>query len=130
MKFSLGIIGTGNIFPAYLRTLQRSKQFQIVGIADSGSGSATVRGEEFGLRAMSQDALLQSDADIILCLTPPLSHYGIGMRVLNAGKHFFTEKPLAATFAEGQALVQLAAQKGLRVGCAPDTFFEIGRAHV
>lgn len=123
MTFALGIVGTGNIFPAYLRTLQRSKLFRITGVADSGSGSAKVRAEEFGLTSMSLDALLASDASIILCLTPPLSHHSIGMRVLQAGKHFFTEKPLAATFTQGQELVTLAAQKGLRLGSAPDTFF-------
>lgn len=123
MARALGIVGTGNIFPAYLRTLQRSKQFRIVGVADGGSGSAQARAQEFGLQAMPLDALLHSDAEIILCLTPPLSHHAIGMQVLQAGKHFFTEKPLAATFAQGQELVALAARQGLRLGSAPDTFF-------
>ena len=125
MVFKLGIVGVGNIFPAYLRTLQRSKLFQIVGIANAGPGigSAAQRAKEYRLPAMSLEALLESDADIILCLTPPLSHHAIGMRVLQAGKHFYTEKPLAATFAQGQELVALAARQGLRLGSAPDTFF-------
>ncbi|HAL57945.1 MAG TPA: oxidoreductase, partial [Sarcina sp.] len=39
-----------------------------------------------------------------------------------AGKHVYSEKPLAATFAEGQEIMKAAAEKGLYVGCAPDTF--------
>ncbi len=124
MTFAVGIVGVGNIFPAYLRTLQRSKQFRIVGVADGGSGtSAQRRADEFGLIAQPLEALLQGEADIILSLAPPQTHHAIGMRVLQAGKHFYTEKPLAATFAQGQELVALAAQKGLRLGSAPDTFF-------
>ena len=124
MTLALGIVGVGNIFPAYLRTLQRSRQFRIVGVADGGTGaSAQQRAQEFGLQAMPLDALLGSEADVILSLTPPLAHHAIGLRVLQAGKHFYTEKPLAATFAQGQELVALAAQQQLRLGSAPDTFF-------
>lgn len=123
MAIALGIVGAGNIFPAYLRTLLRSKQFRIVGVADAGSGtSAQQRAQEFGLHAMPLDALLESKADIVLSLTPPTAHHAIGMRVLQAGKHFYTEKPLAATFAQGQELATLAAQQRLHLGSAPDTF--------
>lgn len=124
MTLALGIVGVGNIFPAYLRTLRRSRLFRIVGVADAGSGaSAQRRAQEFGLQGMPLDALLESEADIILSLTPPQTHHAIGMQVLQAGKHFYTEKPLAATFAQGQELVALAAQRRLCLGSAPDTFF-------
>ncbi len=50
---------------------------------------------------------------------------------LEAGKHVYTEKPLAATSAEGRELVADAERRGLRLGCAPDTFlgsaYETGR---
>ncbi len=122
MTLALGIIGTGNIVPAYLRTLKRSRQVRIVGLADAQPAVARARADEFGLVAMDIDALLASEADIVLNLTPPLAHHEIGLKVLAAGKHFFTEKPLAATFAQGKELVALARRKTLRIGCAPDTF--------
>jgi predicted dehydrogenase len=121
MTVALGIIGAGNIFPAYLRTLKRSKQFRIVGLADALPEAALARAKESGLPALSVDELLATDAEIILNLTPPLAHHETGMKVLNAGKHFFTEKPLAASFAQGKELVALAKRKKLRIGCAPDT---------
>ena len=126
MTIALGIIGAGNIFPAYLRTLKRSKQFRIVGLADALPNAALARAQESGIPALSIDALLASEASIILNLTPPLAHHEIGMKVLAAGKHFFTEKPLAATFAQGKALVALAQRKKLRIGCAPDTVLGAG----
>ena len=122
----LGIVGAGNIFPAYLKTLRRSRLFRIVGIADGVPAAARQRAAEFALPALELDALLASDAQIVLNLTPPLAHHEIGMRVLRAGKHLFTEKPLAARFDLGRELVALAQQRGLRIGCAPDTFLGAG----
>ena len=126
MTLALGIIGAGNIFPAYWRTLKRSRQLRIVGLADADPAIAQARADEFGLTAMSLDALLASEADIILNLTPPQAHHETGLKVLAAAKHFFTEKPLAATFAQGKELVALARRKTLRIGCAPDTFLGAG----
>jgi predicted dehydrogenase len=126
MTTTLGIVGLGNILPAYLRTLQRSRQFRIVGVVGSNPASTARHAQTLGLPAMSLEALLDSDAEVVLSLTPPLAHHAIGLKVLNAGKHFFTEKPLAATFAQGQELVALAARQGLRLGSAPDTFLGAG----
>jgi predicted dehydrogenase len=126
MATRIGIIGTGNIFPAYLRTLQASKGIVIVGVADARPAAAKARAAESGLQALTIRQLLASDADIVLNLTPPAAHFEVGTQVLAAGKHLFTEKPLAASFAQGQALVKQARQAGLRIGCAPDTVLGAG----
>jgi predicted dehydrogenase len=126
MTISIGVIGTGNIFPAYMKTLKRFRQLTVVGVASSSPKAATRMATAFGLKAMAVDDLLASEATIILNLTPPLAHHAIGMKVLQAGKHLFTEKPLAATFAEGKELVALAKKRKLRMGCAPDTFLGAG----
>jgi predicted dehydrogenase len=126
MAIPLGIIGVGNIFPAYLKTLQRSRLFRIVGVADGLPAAAEARAKEFGLPALSIDELLASDASIVLNLTPPLAHHAVGLQVLSAGKHLFTEKPLAASFKQGKELASLARKRGLRIGCAPDTFLGAG----
>jgi predicted dehydrogenase len=126
MVIRIGIIGTGNIFPAYLNTLRKQRKVRIVGIADMQPALAQARAEEFGLTAMSVDELLASPAQTVLNITPPQAHHSVGMAVLNAGKHLFNEKPLAATFAQGQELVALAAAKNLRLGCAPDTVLGAG----
>jgi predicted dehydrogenase len=126
MATALGIIGTGNIFPAYIKTLKRSRVFRIVGVADRDAAAARRRSEEFGVPAMSVARLLASDATIILNLTPPLAHHEVGLAVLKAGKHFFTEKPLASNYAEGKALRAAARRRRLRIGCAPDTFLGAG----
>jgi len=59
---------------------------------------------------------------VVLNLTPPKAHAAVVAAALAAGKHVYTEKPLAATAAEARALVAEADRRGLRLGCAPDTF--------
>ena len=66
--------------------------------------------------------LAAEDVDLVLNLTVPNAHYGISMAALTAGKHVFTEKPLAATVKEGRALVAEARRRHLALGSAPDTF--------
>jgi len=126
MVIQIGIIGAGNIFGAYLNTLRKERKVHIVGIADAQPAVAQARAAEFGLTAMSVEELLAGPAQIVLNITPPSAHHAVGMAALNAGKHLFTEKPLAATFAQGQELVALAAAKKLRLGCAPDTVLGAG----
>ena len=126
MVVAIGIIGTGNIFPAYLRTLVAAKRIRIVGVADARPAAAKARAVEFDLKALTIRQLLASEAQIVLSLTPPAVHFDVGTQVLAAGKHLFTEKPLAATFELGQALVKQARKAGLRIGCAPDTVLGAG----
>lgn len=63
---------------------------------------------------------------MVLNLTPPPAHYAVAKAALEAGKAIYSEKPLAATFAEGKKLMALAREKNLRIGCAPDTFLGAG----
>jgi predicted dehydrogenase len=65
--------------------------------------------------------------DVVINLTIPDAHYAVTKRILEAGKHAYSEKPLVLTLDEGTTLRDLAKAKGLAVGCAPDTF--LGGAH-
>jgi len=76
-----------------------------------------------GVRAMPVTALMANpEIDLILNLTIPAAHFDISMQALAAGKHVFTEKPLAVTAEAGRDLVAKAAAHGLAIGSAPDTF--------
>ena len=63
---------------------------------------------------------------IVLNLTRPFEHYETTKAALLAGKHVYSEKPLAATYEEGYELVALAKEKNLMLGGAPDTFLGAG----
>jgi predicted dehydrogenase len=59
-------------------------------------------------------------------LTVPAAHFAVAEAALAAGKHVFGEKPLCTDSAQGRALVADAARRGLKLGCAPDTFLGAG----
>lgn len=122
-RLGIGVVGCGNIASTYLRNAALFPGVEIRACADMQMEAAQRRASEFGLRALSVEALLEADdVDLVLNLTVPNAHFDISMAALAAGKHVFTEKPLAATAAEGRQLVAEAKQRKLAIGSAPDTF--------
>jgi predicted dehydrogenase len=125
---AIGIIGCGNISEAYFKGAARSELIRVKACADMRPEVAQARAAEFATEAVSVDQLLADpDIEIVINLTIPAAHGPVSRHVIDAGKHVYSEKPLAVRFGEGQALMLAAAGKGLRVGCAPDTF--LGAAH-
>jgi predicted dehydrogenase len=123
-----GIIGCGNISTSYLRLAPLFKGLEVRAVADISMAAATARGEEFGVKAQSVDDLLANrDVDVVINLTIPDAHFAVTKRILEAGKHAYSEKPLVLSLEQGVTLRDLAKAKGLAVGCAPDTF--LGGAH-
>ena len=127
-KLGIGIIGCGNISTAYLKLAPLFKGLEVRAVADINMDAAKARAAEFNVKAQSVDDLLANSAlDIVINLTIPDAHYPITKRILEAGKHAYSEKPLVLTLEQGTTLRDLAKAKGLSVGCAPDTF--LGGAH-
>lgn len=127
-NLGIGIIGCGNISAAYLRLAPLFKGLSVRAVADVNGDAAQARAAEFNVKAQSvEDLLANTDVDVIINLTIPDAHFSVTKRILEAGKHAYSEKPLVLTLEEGEALRALAASKGLAVGCAPDTF--LGGAH-
>ena len=127
-KLGVGVIGAGNISSAYLRLGPLFKSLDMRAIADINMDSARAQAEAFGVRACTVDEILAApDIDVIVNLTIPAAHYEVSRRILEAGKHAYSEKPIVLTLEEGETLRDLAAKKNLRVGSAPDTF--LGGAH-
>ncbi len=127
-KLGIGIIGCGNISTAYLKLAPLFKGLEVRAAADINMDAAKARAAEFNVKAQSVDDLLANPAlDIVINLTIPDAHYPITKRILEAGKHAYSEKPLVLTLEQGTTLRDLAKAKGLSVGCAPDTF--LGGAH-
>lgn len=127
-KIGVGIIGCGNISSAYLKLAPLFKSIKVLAVADLDIETAKARAEEFSVRADTINDLLSADEiEIVINLTIPAAHFEVTKQILEAGKHAYSEKPYVLTLQEGEALRALAAEKGLRVGSAPDTF--LGGAH-
>jgi predicted dehydrogenase len=124
----IGIIGCGNISGAYLRGGARSDLVNVIAVADINHEAAVAKAQEFGVEAITVDELLaHPDIEIVVNITVPLAHAEVSHSILQSGKHVYSEKPLAATFDEARSFMAVAKDKGLHVGCAPDTF--MGGAH-
>ena len=124
----LGLIGCGNISDTYFAGAARSQLVRLKACADLNPAAAQAKASQHGVLAMSVAGLLADpEISIVINLTVPQAHAAVGQQVLAAGKHVYLEKPLAADLSDARALLATAAAQGLRVGCAPDTFF--GAAH-
>src|SRR5579863_3268519 len=122
-RLGIGVVGCGNIAATYLRNAALFPSLELRACADLDASAAKRRAEEFSIRPCSLDALLAAeDVELVLNLTVPAAHFAVSMRALSAGKPVFTEKPLAATAAEGRVLVAEAKRRKLSIGSAPDTF--------
>jgi predicted dehydrogenase len=121
---AVGVIGCGAISEIYLPNCIAMPAMQVAACADLNRERARARAEQFGVpHALEVQELLEDeDIEVVLNLTVPLAHADITRRALLAGKHVYSEKPLAVNREHGRGLLEEAASRGQLVGCAPDTF--------
>lgn len=124
----VAIVGCGVISPAYANTLQQLDFIDLVACADALPARAAELAAAHAIPKSStfEEVLVDPDVDTIVNLTPPLMHAAVTAAALDAGKAAFSEKPLGVDLAEGRTLVERADARGLRLGCAPDTFLGVG----
>lgn len=124
----VGVVGCGNISPVYLRVAQQFPEIAIVAVADAIPELARQRAEQFGVPlVLSPEALIEHpEVEIVLNLTPPKAHAPLNKAALLAGKHVYCEKPFGINRAEAREVLEIAQQKGLYIGCAPDTVLGAG----
>ena len=123
----VGVVGCGNISDIYLLNAPRFRDIVVTACADLNAEAAERQAERYAIEARSVEDLLKSDdVDIVLNLTIPEAHAEVSLQAIEAGKHVYSEKPLATAVADGEAIVAAAKAKGLRVGAAPDTVLGAG----
>lgn len=128
-KLKLGIIGCGVISHTYIKNIKAL--FPLLEIA---ACSATTREKAesvaalYGIpKALSTEELLKDpEIELVVNLTTPAVHTEINRKILMAGKHLYCEKPFALTLEEAKEILDLAKERNLRVGCAPETFLGAG----
>lgn len=125
-KVKIGIIGCGVISNTYIRDIKRLyfQELVIWAVADKDVERAKLCAKEYEIpHAFTVETLLADpEIEIVVNLTPPKEHAGLNFRILEAGKHVFCEKPFALKLEDAKSICLLAEKKGLKIGCAPDTF--------
>ena len=120
-RLGLGIIGCGFVAHYYVRNAAFYPDLELRGCFDRDLRRSTEFSRYFSISSYSSmDALLNDPSvGVVLNLTNPRSHFEVTQACLMAGKHVYTEKPLAMIPGEAAQLLSLAQEKGLRISCAP-----------
>lgn len=119
----VAIIGCGYVADFYMSTLPNHPELVVHGVYDRDPVRLQAFVEHHALRAYADAASLLADpaVDLVLNLTNPHSHFAVSRQALEAGKHVYSEKPLALDLGEARALIDLAAHRGLSLRAAPAT---------
>jgi predicted dehydrogenase len=127
-KVKIGIIGTGYISIIYMQQFQTFDIIELKSCSDLIMDRAHNQAKKFNIphAIIGEELLADPEIEIIVNLTTPDAHALVGLAALSAGKSVYNEKPLAISREDGQKMLKLAAEKGLRVGGAPDTFMGAG----
>ena len=120
----VGLIGCGTISPQYLKNLPRYPGVEVAVCSDIDMDRARSRAEEFGVPRWCSvgELLADPDVELVINLTLPGTHAEVSLEAIAAGKHVYSEKPLAVAREDGESIMSEAGRRGVMVGCAPDTF--------
>jgi len=119
----VGLVGAGVISNQYLENLTAFPDVRVVIVGDIDTSRAEVQAAKYEIPEWGTGTavLAHPDVEIVVNLTIPAAHAEVSSAALRAGKHVWSEKPLAVDRASARALLEQAAAAGLRVGVAPDT---------
>ncbi len=123
-RIRTGVIGCGSVSNAYLPVLTSSPFVEVVSLCDIKPERARRQGERFRVAITYPhiDAMLAGvPFDFLVNLTDMQEHERLNRQGLRAGKHVWSEKPIANTLRAGQELLRVAKSKGLRLWGAPIT---------
>ncbi len=118
---NIAFIGTGNVATQYVSTLRSHPQLHLVGVYDQNPDRSKRFTEYWPCRRYTSLAELLGDPHVeaVVNLTNPRAHYEVNRACLEAGKHVYSEKPLAMSSEAASELVELAERRHLRLSAAP-----------
>ena len=108
-KIRVGVVGLGAFGSHHARHYAADPRARLVAVADADLSRACAAGETFGAEAISSHRGLIGKVDAVSITVPTVSHYAVARDLIDAGVHVFIEKPIAASAAEAEDLVERAA---------------------
>jgi predicted dehydrogenase len=122
-KLRVAVIGCGSVSNRYIPHLQSSPLIDVVSLCDIKYERAVAQKKQYNVNAETYpniEALLKGvPFDMMVTLTDMQMHGELNKKALMAGKHVWSEKPMANTYEDGKALLALAKSKNLRLWGAP-----------
>jgi len=137
---NVAMIGCGAISGIYLKNITEVfREIQLVGVCDLIPERAQKahdfieeqKAKGFDCKSVKiykdmHEAFADPEVQVVLNITRPYEHFGVSKAALLAGKHVYSEKPLAVDMEEATEILAIAKEKNLHVGGAPDTFMGAG----
>lgn len=116
-RLALGILGVGHFGRFHALKAAANPRVRLAGLHDADPARVAAVAAETGTIPLEAEALIRA-SDAVIVAAPTRFHFDLAEAALAAGKHVFVEKPIAATLAEADALIALAALQGrvLQVG--------------
>ena len=115
----VAIVGNGGICPAHVEAyLQFPERCKIVALVDIIPGKAQKMKERFGLDCETYEDhhdILGLDIDLVDICTPPYTHAEIAINALKAGINVISEKPMAASLQECDAMIRARDESGKKL---------------
>ncbi len=124
MTVGIAFIGCGYVADLYQSALANwDETLELKGVYDRDPKRLKAFTKHYGLESYpSFDALLTDpDVEIVVNLTNPDEHYAVTKQALEAGRHVYSEKPLAMDLVEAEELIELASDSGVYLVCAPSS---------
>lgn len=124
----VAVVGCGTISTQYLDNLTAFGDVRVVACADLDTARARETAQRYGIPVVGDTAevVAHPDVEIVVNLTVPAIHTEVAHAAIAAGRHVYSEKPLALAREDGAALLAAADAAGVRVANAPDTFLGAG----
>ncbi|HAC62409.1 MAG TPA: oxidoreductase [Cyanothece sp. UBA12306] len=114
----IGVIGVGNMGQHHTRVLSLLKDVEFIGVSDVNVERGLDTASKYRVRFFENYHDLLPHVDAVCIAVPTRLHHSVGMDCLKAGVHTLIEKPIAASIAEAESLVNAAAESNgiLQVG--------------
>jgi predicted dehydrogenase len=109
-----GVLGAGHLGKIHLRLLKQSSLYQLIGFYDPNPEHAQEAVGEGGYTCFPDMEALIDEVDVVVVVTPTLSHFHCARKAILKGKHVFIEKPIANTVTEAEELISLAKKQGVK----------------
>lgn len=106
----MGVIGVGNMGRHHTRILSQFKDIELIGISDINVERGLELASRYHTRFFENYPELLPYVDAVCIAVPTKLHHQVGLHCLQAGIHVLLEKPIAASIAEAESLVNAAAE--------------------
>ena len=112
---SIAIIGTGVVGERIINQALHNEHYTITAIYDENTERLQAMSEKYNIKAASSlEALLEQGADWVYIGTPPVSHAPLAEKIAAKGYNILSEKPLAHDAKDGEVMVSVAREAGVK----------------